>query len=118
MTSVGAPLFKESGPALVFLVNKTTGEAISVGWIEWHTNDSERRRTSSIPTLWRSLHGLWTRFSPSLSSSGKRLGFAVLVFDFGDGGNMQWCSNAKREDMIAALRELLGKWAADGSVPN
>lgn len=55
---------------------------------------------------------------PELTSSGKRLGFAVLVFDFGDGGNMQWCSNAKREDMIAALRELLGKWAADGSVPN
>ena len=51
-------------------------------------------------------------------TDGERKGFALLVFDFGDGGNMQYCSNARREDMIAALRELLGKWASDGSVPN
>jgi hypothetical protein len=37
------------------------------------------------------------------------LGFAVLVFDFGDGGTMAYMSNAKREQMIRALRELIDK---------
>lgn len=49
---------------------------------------------------------------------GDRVGFALIVFDFGGGGNIQWASNGERTDMIAALRELLGKWAADGSVQN
>jgi hypothetical protein len=51
-------------------------------------------------------------------TNGERKGFALLVFDFGIGGNMQYCSNANRQDMIAALRELLGQWSADGSVQN
>jgi hypothetical protein len=54
---------------------------------------------------------------PKINKDGKRLGFALIVFDFGKGGN-QYISNGKRTDMIAALRELLGKWAADGSVHN
>ncbi|KKN96680.1 hypothetical protein LCGC14_0163240 [marine sediment metagenome] len=33
-------------------------------------------------------------------------GFCVLMFEFGgDGKNMQWISNANREDMMKALRE-------------
>ncbi len=32
-------------------------------------------------------------------------GFAVMIFEFGESGkNMQWVSNAQREDMIKSLR--------------
>ncbi|WP_322092844.1 hypothetical protein [Paraburkholderia bannensis] len=34
-------------------------------------------------------------------------GFALLVFDFGPGGTMNYISNAKREDMLIALREFI-----------
>jgi hypothetical protein len=33
-------------------------------------------------------------------------GFALLVFDMGPDGFMTWVSNAKRADMVKALREL------------
>lgn len=36
-------------------------------------------------------------------------GFALLMFELGDGGTMNYLSNADRADMCAALRELLGK---------
>lgn len=55
---------------------------------------------------------------PALNESETRLGFALVIFNFGGGGNIQYISNAERTGMIAALRELLGKWAADGSVQN
>lgn len=35
------------------------------------------------------------------------VGFALLVFDLGAGGCMTYTSNARREDMVHALRELL-----------
>ncbi len=38
-----------------------------------------------------------------------KLGFAVLVFDFGTGGNLGWVSNAQREDMINAMKEFIEK---------
>lgn len=37
------------------------------------------------------------------------VGFALLVFDFGEGGNLAWMSNAERPSMIAAVREWLDK---------
>lgn len=36
----------------------------------------------------------------------RHLGVAVLVFDFGDGGFMNYAANANRSDMVKALREL------------
>ncbi len=39
----------------------------------------------------------------------RRVGYAVLLFDFGDSGTMAYASNAKRDDMIKALAELLVK---------
>jgi hypothetical protein len=33
--------------------------------------------------------------------------FALLVFDFGPDGMMNWLSNASREDMLVALREFI-----------
>lgn len=38
---------------------------------------------------------------------GKKVGFALLMFDFGEGGNMTYTSNAEREDMIKAMKELI-----------
>lgn len=37
------------------------------------------------------------------------VGFALLVFDFGEGGNLAWMSNGRREDMIKAVKEWLEK---------
>lgn len=36
-------------------------------------------------------------------------GFALLIFQFGDGGNMFWTSNADRDDMIEAMEEFIRK---------
>jgi hypothetical protein len=36
-------------------------------------------------------------------------GFAVLLFDFGDGGNLTYISNGKRADLIKTLRECAEK---------
>ncbi len=38
----------------------------------------------------------------------RQVGYAVLIFDFGESGTMAYAANAKREDMIKALAELLG----------
>jgi hypothetical protein len=40
-------------------------------------------------------------------------GFALLLFDFGEKGNIAYVSNANREDMIEALGELLGNLKAE-----
>jgi hypothetical protein len=37
----------------------------------------------------------------------------VLIFDQGKGGRMNYISNSRREDMIAALRELLTNFEND-----
>lgn len=38
-----------------------------------------------------------------------KVGFCLLLFDFGGPGNLAYLSNAKREDMIAAINEFLSK---------
>lgn len=37
------------------------------------------------------------------------VGFALLVFDFGEGGSLTWISNAERDDMLRALQEFMQK---------
>jgi hypothetical protein len=37
-------------------------------------------------------------------------GFSLLIFTFGQGGNMFYTSNAQRDDMIRAMRELIQKF--------
>lgn len=39
----------------------------------------------------------------------KGWGFALLIFRFGehDDGRMNYCSNARREDMLVAMREFI-----------
>ena len=43
----------------------------------------------------------------------KKTGFALLMFEFGDGPNserMSYMSNARREEMICALKELVARF--------
>lgn len=35
------------------------------------------------------------------------VGFALLLFNFGEGGNLAWISNAQRDDMMLALAEFM-----------
>lgn len=39
----------------------------------------------------------------------KGWGFTVLMFDYGDHGNMFYMSSAEREDMIKAMKEFIAK---------
>jgi hypothetical protein len=47
----------------------------------------------------------------------KRTGFVVLMFDFGDNSRMNYISNAQREDMLPALRELLAHFEGRAHTP-
>ena len=38
-----------------------------------------------------------------------KIGFCFMMFTFGEGGFMTWLSNAERDTMIPAVRELLEK---------
>ena len=40
-------------------------------------------------------------------------GFSLLIFSFGEGGNMFYTSNAQREDMIRAMQEFIQKFSAN-----
>jgi hypothetical protein len=40
----------------------------------------------------------------------KGYGFSLMIFKFGDGGNMFYTSNARREDMVLALQEFISKY--------
>lgn len=40
------------------------------------------------------------------------VGYALLVFDFGDDGNLAYVSNANRADMIRALEDLVKRLRA------
>jgi hypothetical protein len=46
-----------------------------------------------------------------------KVGFALMLFDFGAGGNSTYVSNAERQDMILALEELLGHLKAGTDAP-
>lgn len=37
------------------------------------------------------------------------VGFALMLFNFGADGNMTWISNANRDDMVEAMRELVAR---------
>jgi len=52
-------------------------------------------------------------FNPQLAKDGDRhIGFTLLVFEFDniDGGRMNYISNAKRADMITAMKELIANF--------
>lgn len=41
------------------------------------------------------------------------VGFALLIFDFGTGGNLAWISNADRAEMLNTLKEFIVKVELD-----
>ena len=56
------------------------------------------------PEVRKTMQDWAARFGKELP---ERMGFALLVFDFGEGGFMNYISNSNREDMIKALEEFL-----------
>ncbi len=41
---------------------------------------------------------------------GEKMGFAILVFNFGESsGGLAYISNARREDMIEAMKEFIAR---------
>jgi len=42
-------------------------------------------------------------------------GFALFVFDMGEGGHINYISNSNREDMVKTLMEFLEKWKGSAS---
>jgi hypothetical protein len=43
----------------------------------------------------------------AMQSIGQRVGITMLVFEFGERGNLAYISNAVRADMIAVVKEWL-----------
>lgn len=46
----------------------------------------------------------------------RKMGFMLMVFDYGTGGRMSYISNSKREDILKALQEFIEKHPDDGSL--
>jgi hypothetical protein len=44
------------------------------------------------------------------SSPERKYGFALLIFDFGIGGDLFYTSNAQREDMVRLMQEFIAKF--------
>lgn len=61
-----------------------------------------------VESMNRVAHGLSEIFKP--------YGFALLVFDFGPDGDMNYISNANRETMITAMKEFIA--VHEGRSPN
>jgi hypothetical protein len=51
------------------------------------------------------------RIEDAITESGQKgqIGFALLVFDFGSGGFMNYISNAERNTMLQAMREFIDR---------
>lgn len=58
------------------------------------------------------LKSIGDRMRSALDGSG--YGFALLMFSFGEGGNMFYTSNAQRDDIVKAMREFIEKVQPDG----
>jgi hypothetical protein len=53
------------------------------------------------------LKEIGTRIRDSLENTG--YGFALLIFSFGEEGDMFYTSNAQRQDICNAMREFIAK---------
>ncbi len=56
-------------------------------------------------------HQLDEAFNGASHGLERKTGFALLVFDMGmvEAGRMNWISNAQRQDMIVALKEMVAQ---------
>jgi hypothetical protein len=48
----------------------------------------------------------------------RKIGFALMLFDFGEGGYISYVSNADRKDIMLALAEMLEKFMAEHEKEN
>ena len=55
-------------------------------------------------------------FNGEAKGKDRKVGFALLLFDFGDSKRMNYISNAQRADMLCAMREFIAH--AEGRVIN
>jgi hypothetical protein len=62
-------------------------------------------------------HNTMNSVAQALSEIFEGYGFALLVFDLEviQGGRMNWISNARREDMLVAMKEFIA--SCEGRVP-
>lgn len=58
------------------------------------------------------LRDIGGRLRTALDGTGH--GFALLIFTFGEGGNMFYTSNAQREDIVKCMQEFIAKTAPKG----
>lgn len=70
-------------------------------------SDEDRAARAQLEDHIRGIGGILREAVTDLG--GPSLGFALLLFDFGDKGSIAYTSNAKRLDMINALEELAAK---------
>lgn len=55
--------------------------------------------------------------NPGLQGDDRKIGFAVLIFPFGEthDGRVNWISNAaNRQDMAALMKEMIVRWEGKG----
>jgi hypothetical protein len=66
------------------------------------------------------MRGIADRLKEMLRERGiEGVGFTLLFFDYGPGGNLQYVSTAERTDMIVAMQEFLRYQAQSyGRTPN
>lgn len=48
-------------------------------------------------------------FNGDKKGEDREVGFALLVFSFGEGGFLNYVSNAQREDMLCAMKEFIAR---------
>lgn len=46
---------------------------------------------------------------PPMIGCTERIGFVVMLFEFGEGGYLAYASNANRDDMIKTVKEWLAR---------
>lgn len=45
----------------------------------------------------------------AIKQTNANYGFALLLFEYGDGGHMNYISSANRRDMVAAMKEFIAR---------
>jgi hypothetical protein len=73
--------------------------------------------TGRPPVTREELENLIRGFASALEQSlheltGQKIGYCLMLFDFGDSGSLAYGSNADREDMIKTLAEFRQKLQA------
>jgi hypothetical protein len=72
--------------------------------------EKEQPIDPALTSVMNEIGGVLARaIKDTASSSGRKQGFALFVFDFGQDGRINYISNANRADMLATLKEFIAK---------